>query len=73
MYTITDVADSYQIPPFTVDPAWCDITYTYTIAAPEGDQAVTFNADSADRTFTFENLQDLFLAGGNFTDYTITV
>ena len=72
-YTITDTAQPYQIPQFTVDPAWCDITYSYTITAPEGDPAVNFDSDPASRTFTFSNLEDIYLAGTDFTDYTITV
>ena len=73
MYTITDVADIYQIPPFIPDPDWCGLTYTYTIVAPEGDAAVTFDSDPASRTFTFENLQDIMLAGGEVQSYQITV
>ena len=73
MYTITDVSDIYQIPPFVPDPDWCAVTYTYTIVAPEGDAAVNFNSDPASRTFTFENLQDIMLAGGSTQTYTITV
>ena len=72
-YTITDVPKQYQIPEFTVNPPWCDITYTYTITAPEGDAVVDFDSDSASRTFTFSNLEDIYLSGTDFTDFTITV
>ena len=55
-YTITDVADLYQIPPFLAEPAWCDIEYTYTIEDIEGSAAVEFDNDPDSLTFTFENL-----------------
>ena len=73
VYTITDIASSYQIPEFVVIPVWCNIAYTYTIVNPAGAKAVAFDSDPADRIFTFSNLQDLFLAGKNFTNYIITV
>ena len=44
-YTITDNAKTYQIPEFTSDPVWCDITYTYSITDLAGDEAVSFNDD----------------------------
>ena len=56
-----------------VIPVWCNIAYTYTIVNPAGAKAVAFDSDPADRIFTFSNLQDLFLAGKNFTNYIITV
>ena len=34
---------------------------------------MSFNADQNNRTFTFNNLQDLLLAGKNCTNYTVTV
>jgi hypothetical protein len=33
-YTITSSV-SYTFPVFTADPAWCEITYTYTISSAE--------------------------------------
>jgi hypothetical protein len=37
-YTITDKdAVSYIVPVYTVDPAWCAITYTYSITDQSGD------------------------------------
>ena len=72
-YTITDVPMPYQIPEFTVDPPWCDVFYTYSISTPEGDAAVDFDSDPTSRTFTFSNLEDIYLSGTDFQDYTITV
>ena len=56
----------YQIPEFTVDPPWCDVSYTYSITVPEGDAAVSFDSDPLSRTFTFSNLEDVFLSGTDF-------
>ena len=72
-YTITDTAKTYQIPVFTANPAWCEITYTYTIADVSGDAAVSFNSVATDRTFTFSYAVDLLLSGASSTVYTITV
>ena len=68
-YTITDDALPYQIPEFIPEPSWCDVTYSYTIVDPKGADAVDFDTDPDSRTFTFSNLEDLTLAGANFTEY----
>ena len=44
-YTITDNLATYQIPKFVIDPAWCDIIYSFTVTAPEGQFAVNFDAN----------------------------
>ena len=31
MYIITDDAQTYQVPIFTVDPDWCEIAYTFSV------------------------------------------
>ena len=53
-YTITDISKTYTVPDFTPDPAWCAITYTYSVVDAAGDAAVTFNDDAAVREFTFD-------------------
>ena len=50
-YTITQDLFTYQVPVYTVDPAWCAITYTYIITDPAGDAAVLF--DDSTQIFTF--------------------
>ena len=72
-YTITDNSKDYQVDAYTSDPAWCDITYTFSVDAVSGGSAVTFNADATVRTFTFNYLADLLLSGPVSTDYTVTV
>ena len=72
-YTITDTFKTYTVPEFTPDPAWCAITYTYSIVDVAGDAAVTFNDDAAVREFTFDYAADLNLCGAVSTDYTVTV
>lgn len=61
------------MPVYTSDPAWCDITYSYTVTVPSGDAAVTFDADRTVRTFSFEYLTSLDLSGLTFIDYTVKV
>ena len=36
-YTITENSASYIIPGYTANPAWCAITYSYTISDINGD------------------------------------
>ena len=72
-YTITGTAKTYEITPFTSDPAWCAVTYTYSISDPAGDAAVSFNDDASVREFTFHYDADLDLCGPASTDYTVTV
>ena len=48
-YTITDDPKTYQVPVFTPVPAWCAITYSYSVADPSGDAVITFDNDSAVR------------------------
>ena len=61
---------------FTVDPAWCDIVYSFEItepSAPNGQLAVTFDANMDQRIFTFKNIDNVALAGDDFIDYTVKV
>ena len=39
-YTITQNKFTYQVPVYTSDPSWCEITYSYTITDFAGDAAV---------------------------------
>ena len=72
-YTITDQNKTYQVPVFISDPAWCAITYSYTISESSGDGAVTFNDDPTVREFTFNYYTDLDICGLTSIDYEITV
>ena len=54
-------------------PAWCEITYSVSVLEPEASKTFSFNGDPLERRFTFNNVDDLSLAGSSFTDYTITV
>jgi len=72
-YTITDTAKTYTIPVFISDPAWCAITYTYTVTDVSGSPAVSFNDDAMVRQFTFDYASDLLLCGATNTDYQISV
>ena len=45
-YTITQNAFDYQVPVYTADPLWCDISYTYTITDVAGDGALIFDPDT---------------------------
>ena len=72
-YTITQNSVVYQIPVFTVDPAWCDIIYSFTVTEPNGQLAITFDANMDQRIFTFDNVDSVALAGEIFKDYTVTV
>jgi len=59
------------VPSFIADPAWCEITYSYTVSHPKADKALSFNEST--QTFEFEQLDDLSLSGSVSKDYTITV
>ena len=61
----------YEVPVYTADPAWCEITYSYTISNLSADKALGF--DPTTRIFSFEQLDDLLLSGPTEKDYTITV
>lgn len=72
---MTDASLPYTFDAFTVDPTYCAITYTHSIADPtRGDTVVTF--DDVLRTFTFDHtagLTPLVDPLAAFTDFTITV
>jgi len=70
-YTITQASFTYQVPVYVSNPAWCAITYSYTITSASGGSALTF--DSTTRTFTFSQVNDLSLSGSTSNDYVITV
>ena len=73
VYTLTDSAVSYQIPEFTADPAWCDISYSFSVTHSNGVDAISFNGDPTVRSFTFNYATDLLLAGSSSIDYEVTV
>ena len=64
-------AVKYIVPLFTVDPSWCQITYTYTVTSVEGDSVVTFDAVTPEFTFFYDT--DILLSGPDFKDYTVSV
>ena len=72
-YTITADPKTYQVPAFTPVPAWCAITYTYTVDDSSGGGAVAFEDDQNVRQFTFDYEDDLDFCGPVSTDYTVTV
>ena len=72
-YTITDISKTYTVPDFTPNPAWCAITYSYSVADTTGGAAVIFNSDAAVRLFIFNYSADLNLCGPVSTAYTVTV
>ena len=59
------------MPEYTADPAWCAITYDYSITNIMGDDALAF--DPLTRTFNFDQIDNLSLSGDLSTPYTITV
>ena len=71
MYTITDSYLAYQIPTFTTELNWCDVTYSYAVTEASGSSIVNF--DLATLTFTFEESENLILSGPNSKSYRITV
>jgi len=70
-YTITQAAQTYTIPVYDANPAWCAITYSYTITSSAGNAVVTFDSGALVRMFTFNNVVDLSLSGASSKDYTI--
>ena len=63
---------------FTADPAWCAITYTYTITDSNGNNVIigTFSPLSFDditRVFTIDNETNLDFSGSTSKTYTIEV
>ena len=63
---------------FTADPAWCAITYTYTITDSNGNNVIigTFSPLSFDditRVFTIDYETDLDFSGPASKTYTIEV
>lgn len=61
----------YKIPEFSVQPDWCQITYTYSVSDSEANVVMSFNA--AERLFTFLHQTDLNPSGNDSTEYTISV
>jgi len=70
-YTITDNAVTYTVPIFTVDPAWCEIIYSYAIDDTVANAAISF--DAVARKFTFNYAADLSLCGATNKVYQIAV
>ena len=60
-----------MLPHITVEPAWCTVTYSYTLSDEVGDHAVTFDDDL--RQFSFFNDDKLELSGAVSKDYTVTL
>ena len=76
-YTISDAEKSFIFDPFVVDPAFCAIDYTYTIADVSGDVVIS-SFTSATREFRFEYSIDLAPSLNTdpsilFNDYQITI
>ena len=44
-YTITETAKTYTVPAFTYTPTFCDLVYSFSVSAPEGQFAINFNSD----------------------------
>ena len=62
------------MPPFTIDPTYCDIVYTYTVKSKLTgvDFAACSNCfDPLTLEFTFHYDSDLLIAGIDFLDYTV--
>ena len=70
-YTITDVEKSYLFDVYTVDPAWCEIIYTYDIDDNSAKEAITF--DPIARMFKFLYSSDLDMSGLVSKTYVISV
>ena len=70
-YTITQSVFTYEVPVYVSNPAWCAITYTYSITDAAGIVALTF--DPTTRIFTFNQVDNLSLSGSNYKDYEVTV
>ena len=72
-YTITDEEKLYQVPRFTPDPSWCQVSYSYNLVDTSVQSAIDFDEDENVRTFCFEYSDDLDLCGDSSKDYTIEV
>ena len=71
---MTDNQLYYQLPPFVIEPVFCDIVYTYTVKDLNGDGLVCLDCfDPVTQTFTFYYDQDLFISGDTFADYVVEV
>ena len=70
-YIITQDVVSYQASAFTPTPAWCAITYSYTISEVEAEAAIKFGPANGIFHFSYES--DLSLSGETSKDYEITV
>ena len=72
-YTLTGTSVDYIFDAFTVDPPFCDIIYTYSLAEATGEPVVSV---SDSRTFKFEYITDLDPLVDRlalFKDYTVSV
>ena len=58
---------------FVSKPIWCTVSYSISVDDPSASNAFTFDADPTKRIFTFNNVDDLSLAGSSSTNYTISV
>ena len=72
-YTITDLVKTYSVPDFTYTPTFCDLVYSFTVTASEGQFAISFNSDQTLRLFSFFNDDRIGVAGPTQTVYTVTV
>lgn len=70
-YTITAEPLSFQLAEFVSDPAWCSITYSYTVDATDASVAISF--DQLTRTFMISQADDLSLSGPISRDHTVRV
>ena len=61
------------MPDFTVQPAWCDVVWSFDVAPADGVLAVTFDNNQEVRRFTVFNQDRVDLAGSSALVYTITV
>lgn len=71
-YTISAAPKLYEVAAFQPDPSWCTVDYSFYASSPELEGAVvTFDADS--RTFSFNSINQVALAGDSSVEYLITV
>ena len=52
-----DPSEDFTIPEFAVEPAWCNVSYTYQVNNKQGF-AMVKSWDSQSRTFCFEYTED---------------
>ena len=65
-YTLTAPPVSFVFDAFQQNPAWCDITYTYSFSSPSAE-LVLLDFNEATRQFTFEySVEDLAPLEGDF-------